>query len=285
MTGFGRGKKADKQFSVEVEISSVNKRGLETFIALPRDLAAMEGKINEELKKNFERGKLSINIRVEYLNKSKNEEINIETLKLQLKKLRAACKAAKAEFDLDAELIWEMMSAQGSVRENNLASEETILGAVKLAIAQCIKEQTREGKTLEKDFAARIKKMRALKETAKKHSVESLPRQRERLLKNLANAGLNIDASDERVLKELAIFADRVDISEELTRIESHLLALEKLLKTSGAIGRPIEFLLQELLREWNTLGNKSVQVELVRTALEAKNEVERMREQAANVA
>ena len=107
---------------------------------------------------------------------------------------------------------------------------------------------------------------------------------REILLKRLHEAGLDIDLDDERVLKEIALYAEKCDVAEELTRLRSHLDQMLGTIREDGAIGRKLEFLLQEVFREINTLGNKSSDLEIIQAVLDAKGEVEKLREQALNV-
>jgi uncharacterized protein (TIGR00255 family) len=104
------------------------------------------------------------------------------------------------------------------------------------------------------------------------------------LLQRLRQAGLEIDLSDERVLKEIAIFADKCDITEEVTRLESHFEQLKECLSTGSPVGRKLEFILQEVNREFNTIGSKVSNIEASREVIEAKNEIERIREQIQNI-
>jgi uncharacterized protein (TIGR00255 family) len=107
---------------------------------------------------------------------------------------------------------------------------------------------------------------------------------REQLMKRLREAGLELDLDDERVLREIALFADRSDVSEEITRLRSHFEQFTALLKSDGEIGRKAEFILQEIGREVNTIGSKANDVTIARSVIELKNELERVREQMANV-
>ena len=281
MTGFGRAQKTQKGLSVEAQLSSVNKRGQEISVNLPRELSTLEGDVYELMRTAFERGKLQLNVRVQLDEK----EADDSDLAAHFKRLKTTCDKLKVPFDPDAELVWDLLQARSKNDTDTGHAAPTVLQTIKLAVENCQKVQLAEGKRLQKDFLVRLKKLASLRATAIDLAKDSLPLQRQRLEKNLQAAGLTVEANDERVLKELAFFADRVDITEELTRINVHLQAAHKLIVTNGSIGRQIEFLLQELQREWNTLGNKSVQIELIQTALAAKNEIERMREQAANIA
>lgn len=281
MTGFGRARALVKGVTVEAQLSSINKRGQEISVNLPRELAEMEAALQEKLQKAFERGKLQLNVRFQTSARKKTPA----DIKKDFALLKAACKELRVPFQADAELVLELMQASRPAETALPNLEKPLAAAVAAAIKNCQSAQAQEGARLLKDFKARFKKLASLKAQAATLAADALPHQRARLLKNLSNAGLDIDTQDERVLKELALFADRVDVTEELTRIDSHLKAADKLINSAGSIGRQMEFLLQELQREWNTLGNKSVQVPLVQTALAAKNEIERLREQAANVA
>lgn len=280
MTGFGRARTSSKGVTIDAQLSSINKRGQEIAISLPREMEDKEAAIAELLRGAFERGKLSLTVRAQKSN-SKNSAPNIEG---RLKELKTLSKKLKIDFEPDTELLWEMMNTPAVAEKSTENNWPAIVKTIKEAIEACSKTQAAEGKKLQKDFLLRLKKLSSLRSEALKLSQNSLPLQRARLEKNLQSAGIAIDVKDERILKELALFADRVDVSEELTRIDAHLSAANKLIVAPGSIGRQLEFLLQELQREWNTLGNKSVQIELVQTALAAKNEIERMREQAANV-
>jgi len=279
MTGFGRGVGKTPYGSAEITLASINKRGLEIFVNLPRELSTLESELTELLKKSFDRGKLQLNVRLE--NDAPKTTTSIEA---RLAKLKALCKAQKVPFAPTTELLNSLLERSSSPAIDAKKILPSLKKILEQACEKCSTAQLAEGKRLKADFQKRLAKIEALASNAERLSGNTLALQRERLLKNLAGANLQIDLADERVLKELALYADRVDIAEELTRIRSHLKAAAELLAKNESIGRPLEFLLQEFLREWNTLGNKSPQVELIRLALEAKNEIERLREQAANI-
>jgi uncharacterized protein YicC (UPF0701 family) len=278
MTGFGRARVVGPFGNVEAQVSCVNKRGQEIFVCLPRELEGAEGNFHELLKTSFERGKIQLTARFE---RGKNAAQGTQR---KFQELRKACLKLKVPFHPDARLVAEILKGGSEAPLSTVAIEKAARKAALSAIAECRKSQLREGGRLEKDFRGRVEKLAALRDKALLLSKNTVDLQRTRLLKNLAQSGIALDINDERLLKELSLFADRVDIAEELTRIQSHLEAARKLIRDKGAIGRQMEFLFQELLREWNTLGNKSPRVELIRLALEAKNEIERMREQAANI-
>jgi len=147
-----------------------------------------------------------------------------------------------------------------------------------------IAARQREGDALKRDMAARIALLKKVSVEIAPLAPTSIERYREGLHARLKQIGLEIDLNDERVLREIALFADRCDIAEELTRLASHLEQFEKILAEVGPVGRKLDFLCQEIHRELNTVGSKSQHLDITRRILDAKNELERIREQVQNV-
>jgi uncharacterized protein (TIGR00255 family) len=144
--------------------------------------------------------------------------------------------------------------------------------------------RTEEGLHLRQDIASRLSSLASLLEQVATLAPSVVVSHRKALLQRLADAGLGLDLSDERMLKEVALFADRCDISEEITRVRSHLDQFDKLMAAKDAQGRAMDFLSQELGREWTTMGNKAHSAELSQLILQAKAELEKIREQVQNV-
>jgi uncharacterized protein YicC (UPF0701 family) len=144
--------------------------------------------------------------------------------------------------------------------------------------------RAREGEALFVDFIERVGTCRRQVDAVAARAPAVAPAYREQLLKRLRDAGLELDVDDERVLREIALFADRCDITEEITRFRSHLDQLSALLKSDGEIGRKADFILQEMGREANTIGSKANDLAISKSVIELKNELERIREQMANV-
>jgi uncharacterized protein (TIGR00255 family) len=144
--------------------------------------------------------------------------------------------------------------------------------------------RAREGEALLVDFIRRSETLHRLVEGIAARAPQVPAGYREHLMKRLREAGLELNLDDERVLREIALFADRCDVTEEITRLRSHLEQFSALLKSEGEIGRKAEFLLQEIGREVNTIGSKANDVTIARAVIELKNELERVREQMANV-
>jgi len=144
--------------------------------------------------------------------------------------------------------------------------------------------RAKEGEALLVDFLERVELLRRHLDGIAARAPQVAPLHREQLLKRLREAGLELNPDDERVLREIALFADRSDVSEEITRFRSHLDQLATLLRSDGEIGRKADFILQEMGREANTIGSKANDLSIARNVIELKNELERIREQMANV-
>jgi uncharacterized protein (TIGR00255 family) len=165
-----------------------------------------------------------------------------------------------------------------------LATVETIVqAAFARALDQLVAMRAREGAALAADLRARLGLLAGFVRTMEASEQGAVARHREALLRRLKEAGLDLDVSDERVLKELAFFAERCDITEEVVRLRSHLAQFEAELGQANG-GRKLDFLVQELLREVNTIGSKAAEIPTTRAVLEAKTEIERIREQVQNL-
>jgi uncharacterized protein (TIGR00255 family) len=178
--------------------------------------------------------------------------------------------------------------AQASRAERAALEPEKSLALIRAALEPALVEfsaaREREGAALAKDFARRGANLASLVERMASRTAAATQNHRENLLARLRQAGLDLDLNDERVLKEIALFADRIDVSEEITRLRSHLEHFMQLLDAAEPVGRKLEFLLQEIGREVHTVGSKANDIEAARLVIECKNELERIREQAQNV-
>ena len=169
-----------------------------------------------------------------------------------------------------------------------MPSAETAMPLVSDTLTEALRAfaamRAREGEALLVDFIRRSETLHRHVEAIVARAPHVPVNYREQLMKRLREAGLELDLNDERVWREIALFADRCDVSEEITRLRSHFEQFNGLLKSTGEIGRKAEFILQEIGREVNTIGSKANDVTIARAVIELKNELERVREQMANV-
>ncbi len=290
MTGFGRGTATVEGYTVIVELSSVNRRTLELTTTLSKEFQALDRLVTEKLRSAFQRGKIHASVQMSD-NQNNYGLAPVAQVLANLEYLQQLAAAARVEFVVTPELLFRLASMTGGTQAEVLSHrwEPPLQLALDQAIAALQTMRKTEGQALRIDLANRIDQLQQIVAKVRQQSTDTVTNYRELLLQRLRLAGLEIDLSDERVLKELALFADRCDITEELTRMESHLHQFRESLDRSeenwgDPIGRKLEFLTQEIGREINTIGAKANSLTITQAVLQAKNEIERIREQLANV-
>jgi uncharacterized protein (TIGR00255 family) len=286
MTGYGRATAAIAGFTLTIQISSVNRKTLDLAIKLPDAWESLEAAVGEQVRKQAQRGRVSVLI--ELTGARGNSEIVWDELEVAgaLDKLEALAAARGVPFAPTPELLWSIANSQR--KSSELPGPEIAGPIVLTALSEALREfsamRAKEGEALLIDFLSRLEILRRNVEAVAARAPTVPAVYREQLLQRLRQAGLELDLNDERVLKEIALFADRCDVTEELTRLRSHFEQFAALLKSDGEIGRKSEFILQEIGREVNTIGSKANDLTISRAVIELKNELERVREQIANV-
>lgn len=284
MTGFGRGSAQLGSHAISVQVNSVNRRGLDLTVSVPDAWETLEGPIGEAVRKVVARGKVHVVVEVDggRLDAEWDEGAIGETLD----RLKDLAKSRGVPFQPTAELLWEIASAQSG--EGQLGEADEAWPVVDQALSAALRGlgamRAREGEALLVDFLGRLAKLQANVEAIAARAQQVPTNYREQLMQRLRASGLELDLRDERVLKEVALFADRVDVTEEITRLRSHLGQLKDLLRGEGEVGRKAEFILQEIGREVHTIGSKANDLQVSQRVIECKNELERVREQIANV-
>ncbi len=286
MTGYGRATSAIENLSLTVQVSSVNRKTLDLTIALPEQWESLEPAIGERVRKFATRGKVHVDIEVTGEKASVESTWDEPAAAAALDRLRAFAASQGVEFAPTADLLWQVANSQ---RRSNLfpssdVAQPEVLDTVTAALRGFAAMRAREGEALYVDFIQRSAILHRHVESIASRAPQVPANYREQLMKRLRDAGLELDLSDDRVLREIALFADRCDVSEEITRLRSHFEQFSLLLKSEGEVGRKAEFLLQEIGREVNTIGSKANDVTIARAVIELKNELERVREQMANV-
>ena len=287
MTGYGHGETDYNGTKFTVELNTVNRKQSDIVINLPRDLVALEPQIRQTINENISRGRT--NVAVSYHNGTNGPR----TLALDVDLARSyhdAMRALQKELNAPGEItIGAILQAPGVMRtpEESFDSSATwpaIERALKSALNELIKMREREGKHLAKDLIRRLKAMRKqIKEIRGLHP-DVVKKYRAALLERIQKAGLPIGTDDERLVKEISFFADRSDVSEELTRVESHLAQFAHHLRRHEPVGRTLEFITQEIFRELNTLGAKANDAGISQRVVACKAELEKIREQIQNL-
>ena len=289
MTGHGRGDHARDGFKVTVEVSSVNRKQSEIAVNLPRELESLEPRIRDEVNRWVSRGRLTAKVSL-HLGESGYRGralINAGLAKAYAKEIQKLASDLKFDGTVTLDLV---LRAPGVLQvEDPLWETKTFWPAVEKALVQALKAlvamRQREGSHLAEDLRARIAVMRESVARIKKTAPLMVERYREQLRERIKNAGLELPAADdERLMKEIVYFADRSDISEELTRLESHFKQFQVCVKSKEPVGRTLDFLAQEMNREINTMGSKSQFFEISTQVVFVKGELEKIREQVQNI-
>jgi uncharacterized protein (TIGR00255 family) len=287
MTGYGRGETDHAGTKFTVELNSVNRKQSDVVVNLPRDLVEFEPRIRQTINESISRGRTNATISLHSgANGSRKLALNTELARSYHDAMRSLQEELKAPGEIT---IATILQAPGVMRvpEEALNPEETwpaVERALRAALTDLIKMREREGKHLAKDLIHRLKAIRKkLKEVRALHP-DVVKRYRAVLLDRIQKAGLPLPNDDERVLKEITFFADRADVSEELTRLESHLAQFAHHLRSKEPVGRTLEFITQEIFRELNTLGAKANDAAISQRVISCKGELEKIREQVQNL-
>lgn len=289
MTGFGRGTHSTEVWQATVEASSINRKQVEIVTNLPRPLQCLESNVRQLTLPQVSRGRVQLTIRLEKFGAEDSSQISIN---------HALAKSLETAFGELSQAIGREVQASaadfakypGILETNDLdqidpdLAWQTIEPALHQALQSMNEMRGAEGNHLKQDFLQRLQTLADLTKFISQQAPYRPLRQRELLEKRLSDIGIKLEENDDRLIKELALFADRCDISEELTRLDSHFAKFHEYLNSTEATGRQLDFLCQELFREFNTIGSKANDAQIAQTVVEAKTEIEKIREQVQNI-
>ena len=285
MTGFGRGEANEGNWTLSVELSGVNRKQIDISINLPGKLSELETQVRKQISNAISRGRINARITLENGNQTSSRLTVDQAL---ADEYVAAAKSLLGETtEVTAS---DLFRAPGIFRIEDAAVEvDDVKNALESAINDAIEEmaamQEKEGAHLREDLEARIATIEQEIAVVQEHGRNIVDHYRKSLFKRLADSGLeNLDLDDERVMREIALFAERCDVSEETTRIASHIAQFREYFASSEPVGRPLDFLCQELNREFNTIGSKANDAGIAQRIVNAKTELEKIREQVQNV-
>lgn len=287
MTGYGSGVAQNDSHSITVEMRAVNHRFLEIYPRLPKQLLAAEDALKKQVQSHFSRGKIDIFITFEQL-AAKKAVVTVD------KELAMAYYNALSELaaytSVDAEIKLSMISGFPGVLlpetvEDDVEQITALLQAAVVAAVGCLEQmRAEEGKALAADLLTRVDNLERMLAELTALAPKVVIEQKQRLTARIGELLDGVAVDEARLANEIAYFADKVDISEELTRFLSHIAQFRQSVSGEEAIGRKLEFILQEMLREINTIGSKSNALAINRIVIEVKSELEKIREQVQNV-
>ncbi len=286
MTGFGQGEATDSTSTVTVEVRSVNHRFLDLAFKLPRALQNRENDIKDVVRRKVARGRVSITMSVESAAAGRSVTINDAALEQYLTQLRAFAKKHGLNDHVSLEALLQLPDAVVT-RETDPDDDQLwplVEKALSNALDACTTMRIEEGRALEKDLVERMKlidrtvtSIEALAPAVAKKNVESLR-------KRVAQLAGDIKVSEERIAAEIVLLGDRTDITEELTRLRSHIDQFNKALSGGGEVSKKLTYILQEMHREATTIGSKASDSEVIQHVVVLKEETEKLREQVQNL-
>jgi uncharacterized protein (TIGR00255 family) len=288
MTGYGRGECAQGGLKITVEVSTVNRKQSEISLNLPRELETLEPQVRDEINRRISRGRIVVKVSLHSANgKAAQVQVNTALAKAYAREFNRLAKGLKLSGPVTLEMLVRAPGVLESLEP--VANPEAFWPAVEKALGKAlgtlVKMREREGEHLSKDLRERMDLIGGAVGRIRAQAPEVQKRYREGLLERIKAAGVELpNVDDERLLKEVVLFADRADISEELTRLESHFQQFADCVKSKEPVGRTLDFLSQEMNREINTIGSKANDAVVSREVVAVKAELERFREQVQNV-
>jgi uncharacterized protein (TIGR00255 family) len=287
MTGFGRGEATANGWKIDVELSGVNRKQADISVNLPAALMELEAEARNLLTKAVSRGRIGAKVTLSHTDAGDNRLLFDEDLARQYV---AAAKRLSQETGIDTRITAaDLFRAPGIFKIDELGARpddvrEALMSALGSALSQLVRMQQDEGSHLRADLEARldciVREVEGITALAPLVPIGH----RQNLMKRLGESGLELDLGDERLVREIALFAERCDVTEELTRLASHVALFRTYLASDEPMGRNLDFLCQELNRELNTIGSKANDAGIARCVVHSKTELEKIREQVQNV-
>ena len=282
MTGYASHERNTNNGVLQVELRSVNQRYLELQLKLEDTLRAQEPQVRELLKQKLGRGKVECRINLAQVNTAEAIELNHSVLQ----NIAASVKAASDYFPAtQAVNVLDVLRMPGVMVVPVFDAEaltQDVMTALDVALETLIAARGREGEKLKSMILARLAEIESLIFTVKPMLPTMVKAHQDKLLAKLQEAQLSHD--EERIRQEIVLYTQRIDVDEELSRLDSHVHEVKRLLIAGGMVGKQLDFLMQEMNREANTLGSKSVTIETTQIAMQLKVLIEQMREQIQNI-
>lgn len=287
MTGFGRSSLALENMDVIVELRSVNHRFLETSVRLPHIYSYLEDKLKKQVQQKVARGKVDIILTIQHhgLNDVK-VEVNDDLALAYVNSLRNANERIGLNDDLTLSSLirFSDIFSLKKVQLDEEALWAAVLPVVKDALDKFLEMRIIEGEKLCSDLKNRLDSLKKMLDQVEKYAPETAKRYYNKLYSKLSELLSERDIEESRITTEAAIFADRIAIDEETVRLASHIEQFNSLLDSNEPIGRKLDFLVQEMNREVNTMGSKAQDLAVTRLVVDMKSEIEKLREQIQNI-
>lgn len=290
MTGYGKTVYQDENFNLDIEMKTINSRFLDINIRMPNQLNFLEDRIKKIVKNSIERGRVDIFI------KSSNKRLGRSTIKVDIE----AAKSMKDSLDFIANTVNLkgekavpsisdiLLNEDVITYESDDLDEDLIFNIVSCELQKVIQKvifmRNDEGKNLYDDLKNNLLELINYKSKINEFTIDIKSEIREKLYKNISDILDKNIINEDRLANEIVLYADRIDINEEITRLDSHFEQFQNTLESKEAVGKKLDFICQELLRETNTIGSKSSKIEILNIVIEMKTIIEKIKEQVQNV-
>lgn len=287
MTGYGRGTASDGNMTVTVELKSVNHRFFECSIKAPRQFSFFEDKLKSYLQSRIARGKVDVFVSFERgAVSTETVTVNEALAESVVNAMRSIAEKYNVSDNVSATAV-AAVSGVLTVTSGQLDEEATgniILSAASDAVDAFIAARETEGARLAADVISKSENILQFVEIVEKRSPETVVLYRERLENRIKELLQSASVDEQRVLTETALFADKIAVDEETVRLRSHIAHLNEMFKAAGPIGKKLDFIVQEMNRETNTIGSKCQDIDISRVVVDMKSEIEKIREQIQNI-
>jgi len=288
MTGFGKGEASSNGVSASVEVRTVNSRYLEIFSNLPKKLYQRDFELRELVKKHVSRGKINIGINLEYSADSSPTLVkaNLQLAKAYHDELQEIKKHLKLKDSVRLEDVLRFSDIFKNTESSDNDEKEwnVIAQALTTALKRMNDMRTKEGGELARDMRSRVKSIESTLASVEKMASERVPHERQKLREKVAKLFESDEIDEQRLELEIVLLADKLDVAEECVRLKSHIKFFFEALDSKEQTGRTINFLLQEMHREINTIGSKANDAKIAQLVVGMKEELERIREQVQNI-
>jgi len=286
MTGFSKAETSEQGITASVEIKSVNGRYLETSVKLPKNLNHKEFDVREATRKALSRGSIFVNINIQQGTASQLMQFNEEAAAEYFSAIEKLKKRLKIKEPITLSHLFAF--ADGMIESKQDDASEKIWKLVSKSLGEALKEldvmRKKEGNEIARDLRNRIKIIEESLAKIEDKAIERIPEERQRLRQRIAQLFESDEIDEQRLQLEIVILADKLDISEECVRLRSHIKFFHETMKQTDAVGRKLNFLLQEMHREVNTIGSKANDADIAQIVVVMKEELERTREQVQNI-
>ena len=286
MTGYGKSTLATDSREYQVEIKTINHRFADINVKMPRVLSYLEEDIKKEILKQVSRGKIEVFITYSNSSSENNEvKINMEIAKLYINELRSLAETEGLQSNIEVTEVAKFPDVL-KIKSNNDDEKikEELLEVVKNATTNLVNMRTAEGEKIEQDLNNRINDIEAKTSEISKLSTGLIGDYVVKLENRIKELLKTEEIDKSRLAQEVVIYADKCSVEEEITRLKSHISQFRKMLENEGAIGKKIDFLIQEMNRETNTIGSKANNLEITNYVIEIKTQLEDIREQIQNI-